>query len=33
LVNQHCENGYITKSNLYILYNPHWTSNDILHRC
>jgi hypothetical protein len=23
LVNQHCENGYITKSNLYILYNPH----------
>jgi uncharacterized protein YutD len=30
--NQYCEYGCATKSNLYVQYNPHQNSNDILHR-
>ena len=30
--NQHCENDYITQSNLQIQYNPYQTTNGILHR-
>jgi hypothetical protein len=30
--NQYCENGYATKSNLHVQWNPYQNSNDILHR-
>jgi hypothetical protein len=30
--NQYCEYGCATKSNLYVQYNPHQNSNDILQR-
>ena len=30
--NQHCENDYVTQSNLQIQHNPYQTTNGILHR-
>ena len=30
--NQHCENDYITQSNVQIQYNPYQTTNGIFHR-
>jgi hypothetical protein len=30
--NEYCENGYTTKSNLFVQCNSHQNSNDILHR-
>ena len=29
-LDQHCKNGYLTKSNLHIQFNPHQNSNSIL---
>jgi hypothetical protein len=32
LMDQHCENGHTSKSNLHVQGNPYQNSNDILHK-